>query len=182
MKWLFFVLVFGMAPAHADDAFWDTMRQPGVQAVMRHAIAPGTGDPRDFTLGDCSTQRNLSETGRAQSRAIGAAFRENGITIDRVMSSQWCRCLDTAELLDLAPVEELESLNSFFRNRSLRDEQTEATLQWLAALPDGQKTLLVTHQVNVTALTGVYPTSGEIVAFSLKDQGDITVHGTLTIR
>ncbi len=176
------ICLFWTLPAAANEAFWQAMQQPGVHAVMRHASAPGTGDPPDFTLGECSTQRNLSEAGRDQSRAIGAAFREQGIAFDRIVSSQWCRCLDTAALLELGPVEELEALNSFFRRRSLRDEQTAATRDWFEALPDGQKTMLVTHQVNVTALTRVYPTSGEIVAFSLDDQGAVTVHGTLVIR
>jgi len=70
------------------ETTWEALRQPGVVAIMRHALAPGTGDPANFRLGDCSTQRNLDETGQDQARQIGEALRENGIVIDRVLSSQ----------------------------------------------------------------------------------------------
>lgn len=83
-------------PASAND--WDALDQPGAVAIMRHALAPGTGDPADFELDDCSTQRILSDAGRDQARRIGAAFRERGITFDRVLTSQWCRTTETAEL------------------------------------------------------------------------------------
>jgi len=77
----------------------------GYVAVMRHAIAPGTGDPSNFRLGDCQTQRNLSETGRQQARRLGQLLRDRQVPVTRVLSSQWCRCLETAKLLDLGQVE-----------------------------------------------------------------------------
>ncbi|HIK16487.1 MAG TPA: histidine phosphatase family protein [Leptolyngbyaceae cyanobacterium M33_DOE_097] len=77
----------------------------GYVAVMRHAIAPGTGDPGNFRLGDCQTQRNLSETGRQQARRLGQLLRDRQVPVTRVLSSQWCRCLETARLLDLGQVE-----------------------------------------------------------------------------
>lgn len=82
--------------------------------MIRHALAPGTGDPANFKIGDCSTQRNLDVRGREQARDIGNWLRSNGITSARMYSSQWCRCLETAGLIDLGPVEELPALNSFF--------------------------------------------------------------------
>jgi broad specificity phosphatase PhoE len=86
-----------VASATADDAtLWRALASKGHFALLRHAIAPGTGDPPGFTLGDCDTQRNLSAEGRAQAERIGARLRENGIAAARVLSSQWCRCLDTA--------------------------------------------------------------------------------------
>ena len=75
--------------------------------MIRHAYAPGTGDPADFTIGDCTTQRNLDDQGREQARNIGAWLRERGINSARVYSSQWCRCLETAERMDLGTVVEL---------------------------------------------------------------------------
>lgn len=182
---LFFLcaLVFSsVAPAgHADEAAWAALRDGGAVAMMRHALAPGTGDPRNFTLGDCSTQRNLDERGRTQARAIGEAFRANGIEVDRVFSSQWCRCLETAELLGLGDVEPLPALNSFFADRSTRAAQTEAALGFLADLPPETTPLLVTHQVNISALTGHFTTSGEIIVFSLSEDGAVDVVGELNI-
>lgn len=91
------------------------LKKPGHFAIMRHALAPGTGDPRNFDLTDCSTQRNLSEAGREQAKAVGELLRKSGIEKAGVYSSQWCRCLDTATLLGLGPVTELPALNSFFQ-------------------------------------------------------------------
>ncbi len=158
-------------PLAAQEAGWEALRQPGAVAVMRHAVAPGTGDPSGFTLGDCSTQRNLDERGRRQARQIGEAFRAQGISVDRVLTSEWCRCRETAELLGLAPVEPLPALNSFFGDRSTREAQTKATEAFLRGLPEGQRVVLVTHQVNVTALTGVYPSSGEVVVGVMGEDG-----------
>jgi len=88
------------APARAaDDPVWDAMRAPGSVIVLRHAYAPGTFDPPDAKLEDCTTQRNLDETGRAQARHLGEAFRAHNITVGRVLSSPRCRCLETARLV-----------------------------------------------------------------------------------
>lgn len=147
----------------AGEALWRGLAEGRLVALMRHAEAPGTGDPPGFRLGDCATQRNLDAGGRAQARATGALFRARGIERARVFTSQWCRCRETAELLGLGPVEELPALNSFISDRARRGPQSEATLAFLADLPAGTPVVLVTHQVNITALTDVFPRSGEIV-------------------
>ncbi len=152
--------------------------QPGTVLLMRHAIAPGTNDPSGFRLGDCSTQRNLSEAGRDQARAIGARLREADVVPYVVATSQWCRARDTAELLALGPPEEWPEINSFFAGRGDRAAQTEATLARIAALPDDAVALLVTHQVNITALTGIVPQSGEIIV-TRRDGNALTVVGRL---
>ncbi|WP_226886970.1 histidine phosphatase family protein [Nisaea nitritireducens] len=164
-------------PSLASDTRmgWEHLAAPRTFAIMRHAIAPGTGDPDEFRIGDCSTQRNLDERGRAQARRIGAAVRRAGVEVDRILSSQWCRCLETAELLGLGTTEELASLNSFFADRSTGAEQTEGLRAFLGALPDDERVVLVTHQVNITALTGVYPASGEVILFRIEDDGTATV-------
>lgn len=167
--------------AAASPEGWAALRQPGAIAIMRHALAPGTGDPAAFRLDDCSTQRNLDERGREQARAIGAALRANGIAVDRVVSSQWCRCLETAELLGFGAVEPLPSLNSFFRDYSRRDAQTAETKAFLGALPAGQRVVLVTHQVNITALTGAYPASGEVFVLQANKDGDVELAGRILI-
>lgn len=146
-------------PTAAQD--WDVFDTPGAIAIMRHALAPGTGDPADLTIGDCSTQRNLDAAGRAQARAIGKTLRNRGIHFDAVLSSQWCRTMETAELLDLGPVREEPSLNSFFRDRSTRDAQTRE-VQTLVTDGD-QRLMLVTHFVNIAALTGETTRSGEVL-------------------
>ena len=139
--------------------------------VMRHALAPGTGDPADFRRGDCATQRNLSDEGREQARAIGAGLREAlGTDAVDVRSSAWCRCLETGRLLGLGDVAPLPALDSFFRERDARDARTDALRDWIGERLDAagegvRPAVLVTHQVNVTALTGVYPSSGEMVVF-----------------
>lgn len=159
----------------------DIWRQPGVHALMRHAIAPGTGDPKNFVIGDCNTQRNLDEAGRNQARTTGARVREAGIMFDVILSSQWCRCLETAKLLGLGNVTETPALNSFFRDGSNKKIQTDQIIDRLRALPEDSNTLLVTHQVNITALTGVYPSSGEIILFRFGDNDVLEILARLTL-
>lgn len=168
-------------PADAAEDAWAALREPGTHVVMRHASAPGTGDPDDFRLGDCSTQRNLDDGGRAQARRIGDAIRAAGIAVDLVLTSQWCRARETADLIAVAPVEDEPALNSFFENRSDADQATEALRARLAGL-SGRKAVLVTHQVNITALTGVFPASGEMVVIATDEAGAATVRGRIAIR
>ena len=165
--------------ARADPALWAGIRNGSAVVVMRHALAPGTGDPADFDVDDCATQRNLSEEGRRQARAIGDRFRQNGIDEARVMSSAWCRCLETARNLKLGPVENLPALNSFFRNQSRGGAQTAELKAWILENAGREPIVLVTHQVNITALTGIYPRSGEMVVLRAAADGEIEVLGRL---
>jgi phosphohistidine phosphatase SixA len=171
MKLILLILAFIPCLAMADPL--DAFREPGVFALMRHATAPGGGDPSGFALNDCATQRNLSEAGRAEARAIGARFRDAGIAFDAVYTSQWCRTRDTALELGLGTPIDAPHLNSFFADRSTGPAQTAETLAFIAAHP-GKRFLLVTHQVNITALTGITPRSGEIVLARLSN-GQLTV-------
>ncbi|MFO7758609.1 MAG: histidine phosphatase family protein [Roseovarius sp.] len=153
----------------ADDL--SLLKQEGVVALMRHALAPGTGDPAGFELGECSTQRNLDDRGRAQARRTGQALREAGVVFDHVWTSQWCRSRDTAELLDLGEVVEKPPLNSFFAGRGDRAGQTAATRDLIGAVPSEERILIVTHQVNITALTNLGVRSGEIIAARRTEDG-----------
>jgi len=176
----FFLVVFGNpGKAYASDELYTAIREGRAVAMMRHAIAPGGGDPSNFKLGDCKTQRNLSGEGREQARKIGEAFRANGITTADVLTSQWCRCVDTANLLNVGEVTEYPALNSFFQNRSQGPAQTEALRQFLKERQSTQPVILVTHQVNVTAMTDIFPTSGEVVVFTLDEAGIVSVLGSL---
>lgn len=158
---------------------WQAIKSGQHVVLMRHALAPGSGDPSNFSLRDCGTQRNLSDGGRAQAKRIGARFRAAGIASARVYSSQWCRCLETARLLGLGAVEELESLNSFFRQPERREVTTQALESWLAAQALDRPLVLVTHQVNITALTGVYPRSGEMIVLKRSKDGALTLAGRM---
>lgn len=173
------VLVFSADQGDPDAALWEALGSGQHLALLRHAIAPGGGDPAGFTLGDCSSQRNLSDQGRDQARRIGAQFRANQIDVAGVFSSAWCRCLETAELLNLGPVQPLPALNSFFQNYRSREPQTRALREWLAQQDLRQPLVLVTHQVNITALTDVYPASGELVVVRRGESGELMVVGTL---
>jgi len=163
LAWALPLLMPAPAAADADPALWAALKAGGHVAVMRHADAPGTDDPTGFRLDDCATQRNLSESGRKQARAIGARFREHGIREVPVYSSQWCRCLETARLLGLGEVKPFPGLNSFFRDAGGETRQTAEVKALIREHRGGPSPVLVTHQVNVTALTGVYPRPGEIV-------------------
>jgi broad specificity phosphatase PhoE len=132
-------------------------------ALIRHANAPGVGDPPGMRLGDCATQRNLDETGRRESVALGARLREAGIHEARIFTSRWCRARDTATLLGFAPPAELPALDSFFGARGEAEARTAALRAFLADLPRGAPVLLVTHQVNITALTAMNPAQAEII-------------------
>ncbi len=167
-------LLLPPAPTSADTRF-ARLSEPGIVAIMRHAHAPGTGDSESFALDNCATQRNLDARGREQAREIGKAIRAAGATVDRVLTSQWCRCRDTAGLLDVGPVEDLPALNSFFRNPARSDRQTADLRQFLFGLPPEETVILVTHQVNITALTGRWTASGEVFLLELGRDGTVSV-------
>ena len=149
-------------PAQATDAAWDALRAGGKVALLRHALAPGTGDPAGFVLEDCATQRNLSDEGRAQAMRIGEAFGANDVAVDRVLSSGWCRCIDTA-VLAFGAAEVWPPLHSFFRDAGREPAQTAEARARVTAWAGPGTLVMVTHQVNITALTGIVPDSGEVI-------------------
>jgi len=151
----------------------------GYIGLMRHARAPGSDDPPEFRLDDCATQRNLSASGRDQAAAIGRFLRERGLTSARVVSSQWCRCQDTAQLLDLGPVEDLPSLNSLVSYPRRSAEMTAATHAWILEQDLSRPTILVTHQINIGALVREYPNEGQIVVVQPSADGSLEVVGTI---
>ena len=165
--------------AAGSESLWQALRSGEAVAMMRHALAPGTGDPASFDIDDCTTQRNLSDIGRGQAKRIGDRFRENGISDATVKSSAWCRCLETAELLGFGEVTRLAALNSFFSARDREGAQTAELKEWLENRAKNTPAILVTHQVNITALTGVFPVSGEIVVVRYPPNGEVKVLGTI---
>ena len=161
-------------PAMAIDheALWALLQRGGQVVVMRHAATePGVGDPPGFRLDACRTQRNLSAAGREQARRLGAAWQARGVPMAQVLSSRWCRCLETARLA-FGTVEPWWPLDSLFQDRRREAAQTSLVRQRVDERPMTGNLILVTHQVNITALTGIAPAAGEMVI--LTPQGDST--------
>ena len=185
MKTIFTVLCltisifFGSVGVGFADQLWSALKSNNHFVMIRHALAPGFSDPDNFNLRDCKTQRNLSDEGRNQSKKIGNLFRLNGITEATVFSSQWCRCLDTANFLGLGKVSELPFLNSFFKQFEREKFQTEQTMNWIQNAPMNTPTVLVSHQVNISALTGHSLSSGEILFLRRSVDGSIAVIGSI---
>lgn len=151
---------------------WQLVNDGRAIVIMRHALAPGMGDPVEFNIDQCQTQRNLSDVGRQQAKNIGDVLRENGVGEAEILSSQWCRCIETAELLDFGEPVEFPVINSFFQDRSTEPAQTSALVERIEDwINDGANKVrvLVSHQVNISALTGTYANSGDMLIVTIQD-------------
>jgi len=173
IRFAIFTLLLGFgstaAVAGADDAAnaWSALRAGGYVALMRHADAPGgVGDPPGFRLDDCATQRNLSEKGRADAEKIGSRLRQEGIAFEKILSSPWCRCIDTAKLMNLGMVETEATFGNVVVLRDQREVLTTGARALIAKWTARGNLLVVTHGANIFALTGISPASGEIVVVS----------------
>lgn len=178
---LFLLLTLTTAlPALAEEPLWDELRKGGYVLLMRHAATePGVGDPPQFKPGDCKTQRNLSAAGRDQAARTGQRFKDAGISISAVLSSRWCRCLDTANIAFGSAVAE-PALDSFFGDRSAQGEgQTAAARSRIRSFRGPGNLVMVTHQVNITALTGEFPAEGEIFVVRPTAQGSLQFTGRI---
>lgn len=146
------------------------LARPNVVVLLRHANAPGVFDPPQFRLDACETQRNLDAAGRRQAQALGASWKAAGFRPTRVWSSAWCRCQDTARLMDLGPVTVLPELNARSGAGESREAQAAALNRVISRLdPRGGPYLMVTHQFVITALTGLGADSAGGVAIELPD-------------
>ena len=151
-------------------------RQGGVLLIRHAATESELGDPPGFVIGQCRTQRNLSDEGRQASRAFGAWLQSQNFKPDAVLSSQWCRCQDTARLA-FGQFEDWPALNSTFAGQGDPAAQQKALLARLRVLPQGRTEVWVTHQVNMTGLTGAYPSMGE--GFLVDRQGRLLARAEL---
>ena len=180
----FAVLVLLSGSAAADEgAAIEALREGNLVALMRHAEAPGpVGDPPNFKLEDCSTQRNLSDEGRATARRVGAALKRNGARIARVLSSPWCRCLDTARLMDVGSVE----VSRAFRNSFVLGKERESIAREARAVISGWKgpgtLLVVTHGDTIASLVAINPAEGEILLVASEPNGQLRLVGRLPAR
>ena len=155
------------------------LKAGGVALLLRHGqTEAGVGDPPGFTLDDCKSQRNLSSDGRAQVQAMADRAKRSGIRFGRVYTSQWCRCRDMARLLaesrDLP--RDWPVLNSQFADNPTIADANQQIVTMLRTSPTNESWLLVTHQVNIAALTGISPASGEGVLVRVTTSG-LTVLG-----
>jgi phosphohistidine phosphatase SixA len=161
---LFFLIswLFGGSAISSENRF------EGTVIFLRHALAPGSGDPKNFDLNDCRTQRNLDETGRRQARAIGKRIAAAKLNLAGIYSSEWCRCLETALLLDLGAVTPFDGLNSFYQNHAPRDATLAKLNSKLANLPhNGAPVIMVTHYVTIQAVANIAVPSGGAVLYDL---------------
>lgn len=161
---------------------WQTLRTGrGYAVLLRHALAPGTGDPAGFRLGDCSTQRNLSAEGRRQAIAIGAQWRRERMPVARVLTSRWCRARDTARLLAVGKVRSYAALDSSFTVSDAIAERRADRVRERLMRHRGKPGVLVLvgHQVNITDITGFVPSSGQGVVVQARADGTVRVVGTL---
>jgi phosphohistidine phosphatase SixA len=141
--------------------------------MIRHALAPGGGDPANFNVNDCSTQRNLSQEGINQARTLGQQLEKLGFKPNDIFTSQWCRAVDTAKALDLGPVILLPVLNSYFQNRSAAQQKIVDLRQFIVNLPPkGGRYVMVTHHVVIGDLTGQWVGSGDGVWLTLTGKKD----------
>ena len=133
---------------------------------LRHALAPGVGDPENFMKEDCSTQRNLNDKGRLQARLIGNYLRSTNLKFSQILTSEWCRCIDTAKELNLGQWTTFSGLNSFFQVYEKKDQVMNKLQKKLDSLGYSDLALFVTHQVVISEQTGIVPRSGEMVLYN----------------
>ena len=133
---------------------------------LRHALAPGVGDPLAFIKEDCSTQRNLNNEGRLQARLIGDYLRQSNIRFSEILTSEWCRCIDTAKELDIGKWKTFSGLNSFFQGHEKKYLVVNKLRKKIKSLKSSDFVLFVTHQVVITEITGEVPRSGEMVLYN----------------
>ena len=173
------LLVEQVAAAEEKDLV-KQMQSGNSVLMIRHALAPGVGDPEDFDVNDCSTQRNLDQRGRAQAQAIGRWLRDRGINNIKLYSSQWCRCMDTARLMDVGKVTPLPALNSFFESPADREPNLAAVRKFIQDnSKSGELIVMVTHQVTISGITGKWTDSGHGKLVQMTKGGNIQLLGEL---
>lgn len=167
------------ASARADEPLWALLKAGGQVILVRHAITtPGVGDPPGMRLDDCASQRNLTDAGRAHARRLGDAFRARGIAVDRLLSSPWCRCLETARLA-WGPAEVWPPLGNLYGRSERQAEQVREMRALVSERRAGGALVLVSHGSTISALTGISPDPAEMVIVTPQGGGRFAVAGRL---
>jgi broad specificity phosphatase PhoE len=188
-RWLFAIAFLAWPGwAAADEALWALLKGGGHVVLIRHAQTnPGVGDPPGMRLEDCSTQRNLSDQGREDAIALGQEFRRRGVSIAELLSSPWCRCLETARLAFRRDPEVHKALSNLYGRAEHAGRQV-AQLNALIArgIRNGGESrrgnlVLLTHGSTIHAVTGVSPASGEMVVLSRQSDGGFRVAGRIDL-
>ena len=180
MRILALVMLLLPSSLHADDELWDILKRGGQVVLIRHTITdPGVGDPPGMKLEDCATQRNLSDEGRAHARRIGEAVRRRQIPVGRVLSSPWCRCVETAQIA-LGKAEVAEPLSNLFGRYEKREAQVKGMRQLIKA--EKANLILVSHGSTISALTGISPGTGEMVILTPKEEGGFSLRGRILLE
>ncbi len=184
MKFLrFFLIIFisltSSVKADFNKKLFNQLEEGGKLIFIRHAYAPGSGDPDNFNLNDCSTQRNLSKEGQRQAKYIGEFFRNNKVKIDKVLSSEWCRCKETAKIA-FKNFSTNSFLNSFYSSKFAKnkDKQVKALKEYIKKFKSDKNLVLVTHYVLISEILNYGPSSGEIVV----SNKNLNIIGSLEIN
>jgi broad specificity phosphatase PhoE len=177
-----FVLLLLAPHARADEALWALLKQGGQIVLIRHGVTtPGVGDPPGFKLDDCRTQRNLSDAGRLEAQRLGAVLRERGIPIARVLSSPWCRCIETARIAFGVDPQTEPALANLFEHGQNRERQLAAFRRLVAAPLTKGNLMLVTHGSTTAAFTGINPGTAEMVIVTPDGDGQFRVAGRIAV-
>ena len=168
MKTIYLILILGLFTfknnVYASHKIIDSLKEGKKIIFIRHALAPGNGDPDNFNINDCTTQRNLSKNGIIQSKKIGLLFEKNKIKIDKVLSSEWCRCKDTAKIA-FKNFETFNALNSFYDEKFAlnEDKQIKNLKKYIKSWESDKNLILVTHFVVISSILNVGTSSGEMI-------------------
>ena len=174
---IFTILFLSISEVNANKNIIKNLKEGGNIIFIRHALAPGSGDPENFDLNDCNTQRNLSDQGIKQSERLGLFFLKNQIPIDVVLSSEWCRCKDTAKYA-FENYKTFSALNSFFSYKFQKNKNTQMSdlREYLKSWRSDKNLILVTHYVTILEIINKSSSSGEILITDSK----LNLLGTIT--
>ncbi len=175
-------LVVVLPAAHADESLWQLLERGGQVLFLRHAMTtPGIGDPPEFKLADCATQRNLSEAGRAQARRLGEALKQRNVAVEVVLASPWCRCIETAKLA-LGGSRNWEPLSNLFGRQEAAAAQVKALRVRIGAWRGKGNLVLVSHGSTALALTGAHPEMGEMLLLTPVGPDAFKLVGRLAVK
>jgi phosphohistidine phosphatase SixA len=184
LRWSISLALFVLAiPAWADDALWALLQKGGQVVLVRHGLTtPGVGDPPGFKRGECATQRNLVDEGRREAERLGAALRAHKVPVARVLSSPWCRCIETARLAFGAEPAIDDALSNLFDNSAHREKQIVQFKKLVANAPKQGNLFLVTHGSTTAAFTGINQGTAEMVIVTPESGDRYRVAGRLAVQ